>query len=36
MTTAHNGYRAANGRFAPKPLRWWQKLAVMLARRMGR
>jgi hypothetical protein len=36
MTTAHNGYRAANGRFAPKPLRWWQKLAVKLFLRVAK
>ena len=26
--------RDTSGRFAPKPLRWWQKLALMVLRRV--
>lgn len=31
MTTVRNSpFRASDGRFAPKPLRWWQKLIAKL------
>ncbi len=35
MTTVRNGYRTSDGRFAPKPLKLWQRVLVSILKRVG-
>lgn len=35
MTTRTKPYRGADGRFTPKPLTWWQRIAKALLERLA-